>query len=102
MARTSELPLQPALGFHPYRAVFSLPFTIFPDGCWTEDRPGAESGHPGVDALMRLPGVAIVSLQADRLTLIRDPGTAWESILGPAQELLRTHFLSKPAVFVPA
>ncbi len=102
MARTPVDPVPPEIGFHPYRAVYRLPYAIYPGGCWTQDRPGSASGHPGVDALMALPGVAIVSLREDRVTLVRDPGTAWDSILEAVQPILRDHFLAQEATFEPA
>jgi len=101
MAPRSADPLAPEIGFHPYRAVYRLPFAILPGGSWTQDQPGVASGHSGVDALMSLPGVAIVSLRDDRLTVIRDPGTAWDSILGAVRPILEEHFLARPEPFTP-
>ena len=101
MPLTIADPLEPQIGFHPYRAVFTLPYAVLPGASWTEDRPGEASGHAGVDALLNLTGVAVVSLREDRLTLIRDPGTAWESILRAAREVLARDFVASHAVFTP-
>ncbi len=101
MAKAPADTLEPDIGFHPYRAIFELPFPVYPDGCWTEDRHGVDTGHPGLDALMALEGIAIVSLRGNRVTLIRDPGTAWESILPRAQEVLRIAFLADEVAFAP-
>lgn len=91
----------PIRRFHPNRVEYVLPAPILPGGCWTEDRPGATTGHPGVDALLAVPGVAILTLRDDRIRIVRDPAVAWEPILAAVQEILVRHFLPEPEPFRP-
>jgi hypothetical protein len=92
--------LEPEIGFHPYRAVYRLPFVVYTGGTWTEDRPGAETGHAGLDALMALPGVTVVSLNEDLVSLVRDPATPWDALLEPVRAILEAEFVGPRKAFV--
>ncbi len=96
--RTSQDPLDAVFDFHPYRATFRLGAPVIRDGWRAFDQPGGEGvPHPGVAALLGIPGVQIVTLHRDRVILLRDPDSAWERILPEARGILEAHFLGRPA-----
>lgn len=101
MAQPAAAPLSPEFRFHPDRVGFRLPWRLLPDASWTEDRAGVASGHAGLDALLALPGLAIVTLREDRLSVLREPGAAWSDLLPAIQGVLETYFVVPGAVFVP-
>lgn len=43
-------------------------------------------------ALLSLPGVASVFMSADFVTLNKLPDASWDPVIGPAQEILESHF----------
>ncbi|HEX9792805.1 MAG TPA: NifU N-terminal domain-containing protein [Planctomycetota bacterium] len=102
MARKTPDPLAPKLGFHPYEARFELPGPVLAEGWLTFDSPEGKAAHPGAAALLQIPGVTIVSLHRNQVTLLRDPETSWEPILAAVPAVLRAHFVGKGPWVDPA
>ena len=102
MAKKKQDPLAPQLGFHPQRAIFVLPNRVISEGERVFDNPGADVGHSGLNALLKVPGVAIVALRRNRVTVLRDPEAEWDAVLPAVQDVLRTFFWEQPPYEPPA
>jgi hypothetical protein len=71
----------------------AVKFTVgVPVGGPTTFVPSQPTDDPMGQALLGLSGVSSVFMTADFVTLNKLPDAAWESIIGPAQEILETHF----------
>jgi len=71
----------------------AVKFTVgVPVGGPTTYVPSQPTEDPLGQALLGLPGVVSVFMTADFVTLNKLPDAAWELIIEPAQEILRTHF----------
>jgi hypothetical protein len=71
----------------------AVKFTVgVPVGGPTTYVPSQPTEDPLGQALLGLPGVVSVFMTADFVTLNKLPDAAWESIIEPAQEILKGHF----------
>lgn len=95
MANKQQDPLEPQLGYHPFRAVYQLPHPVIDQGCRTFDNPESKVPHPGVASLLAVPGVNIVSLQHNRVSVLRDSECPWDSLLPTCSSVVRTQFLNQ-------
>ncbi|TAH38465.1 MAG: hypothetical protein EYC70_03535 [Planctomycetota bacterium] len=93
MTELTAVPLTPLRDYHPLRATFLLPQPVIRTGWKVYESAAAASGHRGVAALFRIPGVQIVTLHRNSVKLLRDPEVSWEDIVPAAQEVLRQEFL---------
>lgn len=100
MAKQKLDPLAPQFDYHPCRARYTLPHAVITKGYKTFDNPEAQAPHPGVAALLAIPGISIVSLHRNQVSVLRDYERPWDELLGTMDAVIRTQFLNQEPLVI--